>query len=241
MAEASHQFAVEDLGRMPYAAALAVQRDRHEAMVAARAESPPHRILLVEHDPPVVTVTRRQGARDHVLASPEQLARAGVELHETDRGGDVTWHGPGQLVAYPIVDLQRLGIGIHAYIRALEEAIIGTCGAWGVEAHREEGATGVWTGGPGAGARKVAAIGVRVSRWVTMHGLALNVCPDLAQFGLIVPCGLHGRPVTSIAAERARRGDAMVPGMDDARRELVPRLVASLTRPSATVPSSRRG
>jgi lipoyl(octanoyl) transferase len=232
MAEASPQFAVEDLGRMTYAAALAVQRERHEAMVAARAVAPPHRILLVEHDPPVVTVTRRPGARDHVLAAPEALAAAGVELHETDRGGDVTWHGPGQLVAYPIVDLQRLGLGIHAYIRAVEDAIIGTCAVWGIPAHREEGATGVWTGEPGPGARKVAAIGVRVSRWVTMHGLALNVAPDLRQFGLIVPCGLHGRAVTSVADELGRRGaEGRVPGMDEAKAVLAARLAAALTRP----------
>jgi lipoyl(octanoyl) transferase len=135
-------------------------------------------------------------------------------------------------VAYPIVDLQRLGLGIHAYIRAVEDAIIGTCGALGIPAHREEGATGVWTGEPGPGARKVAAIGVRVSRWVTMHGLALNVAPDLRQFGLIVPCGLHGRAVTSVADELGRRGaEGRVPGMDEAKAVLAARLAAALTRP----------
>lgn len=192
---------------MPYGTALEAQRAVHARVLAGRDTAGPHVVLVVEH-PATVTVTKRPDAPAHVLASAEALAAAGVERCETDRGGDVTYHGPGQAVIYPIVDLQRLGIGIHAYIRALEEAAIRTCAAFGVAAHREPGATGVWAGDPSAGAagtRKIAAIGVRVSRGVTMHGLALNVRPDLAHFGLIVPCGLHGRQVTSLERELGPR------------------------------------
>jgi lipoyl(octanoyl) transferase len=234
-----HQpFEVERLGRMAYADALEVQRARHQAVVDGRAAGVPHRVLLVEH-PPVVTVTRRPGARDHVLADEARLRAAGVELVDTDRGGDVTYHGPGQAVVYPIVDLQRLGLGIHAYIRALEEAAIRTCAAWGIACRREPGATGVWTE-PAPG-RKIAAIGVRVSRSATMHGMALNVDPQLAHFGLIVPCGLHGRTVTGM---RAELGDAC-PSFEEASGRLASEVVdalraasaaAAVTRPSAKAP-----
>ena len=203
---------VRDLGRVGYAEALVIQKRLQAEVIATRgggAEA--GYVLLLEHDPPVITVTRRPGAAAHVLADERMLARHGVERHETDRGGDVTYHGPGQLVVYPIVDLERLGIRIHEWIRLLEQAIIDTLGDFGVAADRDPGATGVWVGRgsdavDGQGGRKIAAIGVRVSRWVTMHGLALNVDPDLGHFDLIVPCGLAGRPVTSIACERD--GDA---------------------------------
>ncbi|MFO0963520.1 MAG: lipoyl(octanoyl) transferase LipB [Phycisphaerales bacterium] len=221
---------VEDLGRLAYAPALALQRARHADAVARRGDGPGCTLLLVEHDPPVVTLTRRAGVRDHLLVSEAALAQAGIELHETDRGGDITYHGPGQLVAYPIVDLQRAGLGIHAYIRALEEAIIRTCADFGVACHREEGATGVWTGGPGASARKIAAIGVRVSRWVTMHGLALNVDPRLEHFATIVPCGLAGRPVTSLAQERGGRA----PALAEVKKALAQRLQEALGEASAS-------
>lgn len=224
------EFIVERLGRVPYADALELQRARHAEVLAGRADGAPHRILLVEH-PAVITVTRRPGAGEHVLADSRALAAAGVERCETDRGGDVTYHGPGQAVAYPIVDLQRLGLGIHAYIRALEEAAIRTCAAWCIRCAREEGATGVWTGEPGS-TRKIAAIGVRVSRSVTLHGIALNVDPDLSHFGLIVPCGLHGRAVTSMRRELG----AACPGLDDASTRLGEEIAAALTRPSATAP-----
>lgn len=226
------RFEIERLGRMPYADALELQRERHASVLAGRPAGGPHRLLLVEH-PAVITVTRRPGADAHVLADDRALAEARVERHETDRGGDVTYHGPGQAVAYPIVDLQRLGCGIHAYIRALEEAVIRTCRRWGVECHREAGATGVWTGEAGS-TRKIAAIGVRVSRGVAMHGLALNVAPDMAHFGLIVPCGLHGRAVTSLDAELGGRG----PAIDDVFDALAEELPAAITRPSGTSPSS---
>lgn len=226
---AGHEFETERLGRMGYSAALALQRERHEALVAGRAEGVPHRILLVEH-PPVVTVTRRPDAASHVLADDARLAAAGVERCDTDRGGDVTYHGPGQAVAYPIVDLQRLGIGIHAYIRALEEAAIRTCAAWGVACVRERGATGVWTeASHGRPPRKLAAIGVRVSRSATMHGIALNVAPDLAHFELIVPCGLHGREVGSLASEAGDR----CPSTDEAAARLALEIERALREASA--------
>lgn len=186
----------------------------------------------------MITVSRRPGAAGNVLASPELLARHGVERHETDRGGDVTYHGPGQLVAYPIVDLELVGVRIHGWIRLLEQAVIDTLAAFGIEAARDPGATGVWVGRTesdpdGAGGRKIAAIGVRVSRWVAMHGLALNVDPDLEHFGLIVPCGLAGRPVTSIAAElRARSEASAVPDMPEVKRELRRHLGRGLQRGS---------
>jgi lipoyl(octanoyl) transferase len=202
-----------DLGRMRYADALERQRAALAEAVALREEagerwrSSPMRLLLVEHDPPVVTVSRRPGAARHLLASPQRLAELGVEVAETDRGGDVTWHGPGQLVAYPIFDLKRLGLGVHGYMRFLEQCVIDTLAQFGLAGERDEAAIGVWITAPqhpsGAvpGGAKICAMGVRVSRWVSMHGLALNVDPDLGQFELIVPCGLAGRPVTSMRRE----------------------------------------
>lgn len=199
--------AVEDLGRIGYAEALSIQRAAQAALISARGSghAAPMRLYLLEHDPPVITVTRRVGAAAHVLASPDALARAGVELHETDRGGDVTYHGPGQVVAYAILDLDRLGLRVHSYMRMLEEIVIATCGSFGLACRAEQGATGVWTDAGGGPARKVCAMGVRLSRWTSMHGLALNVDPDLSHFGLIVPCGLAGRPVTSLARELGAR------------------------------------
>lgn len=195
-----------DLGRLSYAAAYEEQVRQHERVLGWReslaggGEPPAGVFLLVEHVPPVITVSRRPGVRDHLVASEAMLESAGVEVVETDRGGDITYHGPGQLVVYPIVDLNRLKLGLHAYMRAMEEAVIQTCAEFGVRARRDAGATGVWvdpSNGEGQPA-KVCAMGVRVRRWVSMHGLAINVTTDLAHFRLIVPCGLVGRPVTSL-------------------------------------------
>jgi len=219
---------------MRYADALALQRELH-AQVVQQGAAGPWPLLLVEHSPPVITVSRRAGSRDHLTATPERLAELGVEVAETDRGGDITWHGPGQLVAYPIVHLQALGLGIHGYIRALEDAAMRVCATYGLHTHREEGATGVWCGAPGPASRKVCAIGVRVSRWVTMHGLALNVCPDLSHFELIVPCGLHGRPVTSLQRELGPR----CPTMGDARSALAEALDSALGEASQAAMAAR--
>ena len=203
---ANEHLRVIDLGRIGYLEALALQRAEHERVVAGRAERVPMTVFLLEHAPPVVTVTRRAGAAGHVLASDEILARRGIERVETDRGGDVTYHGPGQLVAYPIVDLERLGLKVHPYVRWLEQCLIDVLAAENVVAMRDPAATGVWTGEEGRPVRKIAAIGVRLSRFASMHGFALNVDPDLSHFELIVPCGLE-RPVTSIARERGAPAD----------------------------------
>jgi lipoyl(octanoyl) transferase len=206
---------IQDLGRIGYDEALAVQRALHERVVAARDGGPsePMHLLLLEHDP-VVTVSRRPGAAANLLATPAMLERAGVAVRETDRGGDITYHGPGQLVAYAIFDLNRLGIGIHGHMRLLEEIVLGTLASFGIAGERDATATGVWVGPEPL--RKICALGVRASRYVTMHGLALNVSPDLSHFGLIVPCGLVGRPVTSMAAELG----ASCPGFGAVRDEL---------------------
>ncbi len=179
-------------------------------------------LLLVEHDPPVITVSRRPGAREHLLASPAQLELSGVEVAETDRGGDITCHAPGQLVAYPILDLNALGLRSRSYLRFLEQVVIDLLAGWGIDGRRDETATGVWVGdAPGA---KICAIGVRISRWVSMHGFALNVTTDLSLFELIVPCGLTGRTVTSLQREL----DPACPSMDEVKARLVARFESAL-------------
>ena len=152
----------------------------------------PDTLLLLEH-PHVITLGSA-GDRGHILLPPGELATRGVEVHEAGRGGDVTYHGPGQLVGYPILDLKPDRQDLHAYLRSLEQVLIGALRAFGVEGERDESATGVWARGA-----KVAAIGIRVSSgWITSHGFAVNANTDLTHFGAIVPCGLYGRPVTSL-------------------------------------------
>jgi lipoyl(octanoyl) transferase len=153
-------------------------------------------LLLVQH-PHVLTLgVKGDGGRAHVLATDELLAERGISIHETGRGGDITYHGPGQLVGYPIIDLRPDRCDVHRYVRDLEEVLIRTAAGFGVDAGRVEGLTGVWTG-PDRRA-KLAAIGVRISRWITSHGFAFNVSTDLGFFGLIVPCGISDRAVTSL-------------------------------------------
>jgi len=211
MTAAPEHLAIQDLGRMSYGAALSLQRSVQQEVIAARcgASSHPGHLLMVEHDPPVITVSRRAEAGSHLIATPDMLKRAGVEVCETDRGGDITYHGPGQLVVYPILDLNRLGLRLHGYMRWLEDRVLDVLAGFGIDGHRDVAATGVWVG-PAECDRKICALGVRVSRWVSMHGLALNVDPDLSHFDLIVPCGLHGRGVTSMRQELA----GACPGMD---------------------------
>jgi lipoyl(octanoyl) transferase len=218
---------IEDLGRMPYAEAYGRQCATRDAILAGRdaPDAPAGVLLLVEHDPPVITISKRPNARQHLLAGHDRLAALGVTVAETDRGGDITYHGPGQLVAYPIVDLNRLGLNLHAYMRMLEGVVIDVCRSFGVEGRRDAGATGVWVGEAPAGA-KICAMGVRVRRWVTMHGLALNVTTDLTHFGLIVPCGLEGRPVTGLAKEL---GEAC-PAMAEVKRALAARFTEEVER-----------
>lgn len=150
-------------------------------------------LILVEHNPPVITLGR-SGKPENIVAPASVLAKEGIETHKTGRGGDVTYHGPGQLVGYPIVRLAPRGYDVGRYVRNLEEVLIRSLAHFGIQAGRSKGMTGVWVGDG-----KVAAIGVAVSRWVTYHGFALNVSPNLNHFNLIVPCGIQGKLVTSIS------------------------------------------
>ena len=181
---------VRRLGTVPYGEALELQQD----LVERRKRSEiPDQLLLLQH-PPVITLgVRARSDRSHVLATEESLSTRGVELFETGRGGDVTFHGPGQIVGYPIVDLRPDRCDVHRYVRDLEEVLIRTLASFGVDAERAPGLTGVWVGKD-----KVAAIGVRIAKWITSHGFALNVSTDLSHFDLIVPCGIRDRGVTSL-------------------------------------------
>lgn len=177
------------LGRVPYADALTLQQ---QLVVARRAARVPDQLLLLEH-PHVITLGTSSSAA-HVLTDEQERERLGIELFETGRGGDVTYHGPGQLVGYPILDLKPDRCDLHRYVRDIEAALIRGLAAWGVTAGREAGHTGVWIGDA-----KIAAIGVRVSSgWITSHGFALNIATDLGYFANIVPCGITGRDVTSL-------------------------------------------
>ena len=186
---------VRDLGTMSYAGALEVQRTIRERRIAG--EIADDVLLLVEH-PPVVTLGRGTRASSLPLP-PAELARRGVEVVEVERGGDVTYHGPGQLVGYPILDLRAHRQDLHWYLRRLEDVLIQALGGLGIEAQRHPGLTGVWTAG-----RKIASIGIHVKQWVTLHGFALNVTTDLDSFDLIVPCGIPQVVMTSVAAELLR-------------------------------------
>jgi lipoyl(octanoyl) transferase len=180
------------LGIVPYATALELQRTLLQLRKANRIENT---LLLLEH-PPVITLGRN-ARLENVLASPEFLSQRGVELHEIDRGGDVTFHGPGQLVGYPIIDLKRHRQDLHWYLRQVEEALIRALSTVGIVGTRNPGYTGVWT----AAGTKIASIGVHARDWVTWHGFALNVSTDLSYFDLIVPCGIPAVTMTSIARE----------------------------------------
>lgn len=181
---------IRRLGRVPYADALDLQRRLVEERKADRVED---LLLLVEH-PHVLTLGMRgDGGRSHILATDESLAARGVQVFETGRGGDVTYHGPGQVVGYPIICLKPDRCDVHRYVRDLEEVLIRTAADYGIAAGRVEGLTGVWVEH-----EKLAAIGVRIARWVTSHGFALNVTTDLDYFNLIIPCGIADRGVTSL-------------------------------------------
>jgi lipoyl(octanoyl) transferase len=186
---------IDDLGKMAYEPALVLQREAQLGVIDRRGSKAPSsfHLLLVEHDPPVITQSRRSTAKEHLLANEEQLHAAGVDVCQTDRGGDITYHGPGQLVGYPILDLNELSLRLHGYMRFLESVVIDVLGQFGIQGHRDTCATGVWVGDA-----KICAMGVRISRWVSMHGFALNVSPNMEHYKFIVPCGLAGRQVTSM-------------------------------------------
>ena len=186
---------VRRLGLVAYDEGLALQQQLVEDRRAGRIGDT---LLLLQH-PPVITLgVRAKATTANVIASPDVLAREGIAVVETGRGGDVTYHGPGQLVGYPILDLRPDRQDVHLYVRDLEERIIAAIKPFGITGGRVVGLTGVWVGPPGR-EEKIAAIGVRISRWITSHGFALNVSPDLRHFGLIVPCGIADRGVTSMA------------------------------------------
>jgi lipoyl(octanoyl) transferase len=194
---------------VPYADALSLQRALVEDRRAGRTGDV---LLLVEH-PHVLTLgVRGDGGRSHILVTDEALAARGIDVFETGRGGDVTYHGPGQIVGYPIMDLKPDRQDVHRYVRDLEEVLIRTSADYGVSARRVEGLTGVWVG-----REKLAAIGVRIARWVTSHGFAFNVTTDLEYFSLIVPCGIADRGVTSLDRLLGRAVD---------RREVEDRIVS---------------
>jgi lipoate-protein ligase B len=178
------------LGETPYAEGLRIQ----EALVRARAAGETGDWLLFPDHPPVLTVGRG-AVPGGLIAAPETLRARGIEVFDVSRGGDVTWHGPGQLVGYPILGLDPLGRDLHRFLRGLEQALMEVLAEWGIEAGIVAGRTGVWTG-----SAKIASIGIAVRRWVSYHGFALNVAPDLASFDLIHPCGLRGITMTSMAA-----------------------------------------
>jgi lipoate-protein ligase B len=200
---------VEDLKLMSYRQAWERQESAHQAVVAGGQE----RLLLVEH-PPVITFGRRaEAAAKNLLASAEMLKKMGVEVVESDRGGDITFHGPGQLVVYPIVRLNDHGLSVGGYVRRLEETMINALGDLEVSAKKDD-AIGVWVDG-----RKICALGVRIKRGVSLHGIALNVSTDLRYFDLIVPCGLSGRGVTSLEKILGK-----TPAMEKVKRVVVEKM-----------------
>lgn len=182
---------IRNWGRVDYPEGL---RRQQEAVAARKAGSIGDLLIFTEH-PPVYTVGARIGAAAHLIWDPAMLERAGITVHTTNRGGDITYHGPGQIVGYPIIDL-REARDLHAYLRKLEETLIRAVARFGLTATRREGKTGIWLAD-----RKIAAIGVAVKTWITYHGFALNVAPDLGHFAGIVPCGITDGTVTSMAAE----------------------------------------
>jgi len=192
----SHELLVVGLDRAPFEGVLGLQRALAEARIEGRLSTDV--LLLVEH-PPVVTLGR-SSKTEHLPTSREELSRRGVGLFEIERGGDVTFHGPGQLVGYPIYNLREHREDLHWFLRQLEAALIGALGHFGIAGERHEGYTGVWTSG-----RKIASIGIHVKQWVTWHGFALNVTTDLSFFDLIVPCGIPGVVMTSVQRELGER------------------------------------
>lgn len=206
---------IEDWGIIAYADAWKRQTEWFDALVEAKRNQQPYtnKIVMCQH-PPVYTLGR-SGKETNMLMSEEQLERLGASLYHIDRGGDITFHGPGQLVCYPIVNLEDFGLGLKEYVHVLEEAVIAVCAHYGIEAGRVDKATGVWIDGDGPRARKICAIGVRSSHYVTMHGLALNVNTDLRYFSYINPCGFVDKGVTSLQKELGREVD-----MDEVKKRL---------------------
>ncbi len=196
-----------ELGRQAYKPVWEIQEQQLNAIVKQKQKNrseprpipTPNYLYWVEH-PPVITLGK-SGLPEHLLLNKSQLREKGIEFFTTNRGGDITFHGPGQLVGYPVLDLENFFTDIHKYLRLLEESIILTLKEYGLSAERSEGETGVWLDVGTPFARKICAMGVKASRWVTMHGFALNVNTDLTYFDYIVPCGIQGKAVTSLERE----------------------------------------
>ncbi len=212
---------VRRLGLVPYADGLELQRALVEDR---RANRIPDTLLLLQH-PHVVTIGVKKEGRSHIIATPEQLESRGVEVFETGRGGDVTYHGPGQIVGYPILDLNPDRRDVHKYVRDLEEVMVRVCAAYGLTAGRIKGLSGTWIGDA-----KIGAIGVRISRWITSHGFAFNVATDVDFFNLIVPCGIADRGVTSLAEQLGRQ-----PALPDVEDRFVEQFAAVFDRKLAAV------
>lgn len=199
-----------DLGHKSYSESFEVQVNYFNGTISLKRSNrkmdnpqPTHNYLLWVEHPPVFTLGK-SGKMEHLLVDKEALAEKGIEFYQTNRGGDITFHGPGQLVVYPIFDLDNFFTDIHKYLRFLEEAVIETLKEYGLNGSRSQGETGVWLEVGTPFARKICAMGVRASRWVTMHGLAFNINTDLSYFDHIVPCGIQGKGVTSLSKELGR-------------------------------------
>ena len=212
---------VRRLGTVSYADGLELQRRLVEDRKADRI---PDTLLLLQH-PHVLTIGVKKDGRQHILATPDRLAALGVDVFETGRGGDVTYHGPGQIVGYPIIDLNPDRRDVHRYVRDLEEVMIRVCAGYGLEAGRVKGFSGAWIGD-----EKIGAIGVRISRWITSHGFAFNVATDIDFFNLIVPCGIADKGVTSLASQLGH-----VPDLSEVEDRFVSRFASVFDRqPAAT-------
>lgn len=206
-------FSFQDLGNMRYKDCWAYQEQLFEEAIERKmalrkgeeGQQPENHLLFVEH--PHVFTLGKSGDEAHLLLSAKALDEAGIDYFKINRGGDITYHGPGQIVGYPIIDLEQFFTDIHRYLRTLEEAIILTLSEYGIEAGRIDGLTGVWIDGEGDNPRKIAALGVKCSRWITLHGFAFNVNTDLSYFNKIVPCGIDDKAVTSLQAELGRELD----------------------------------
>jgi lipoyl(octanoyl) transferase len=207
------QVKVQNLGLVDYKQAWDYQEELLKMAVDIKIENrksnqsvlPAQNILFCEH--PHVYTLGKSGAAEHLLMTEENLTQIDAQYYKINRGGDITYHGPGQLVMYPILDLEQFFTDIHKYMRFLEEAVIQTLAYFGISASRYDGLTGVWLDAQKPNARKICAMGVKCSRWVTMHGIALNVNPDLTYFNHIVPCGIEDKAVTSMAKEMSSSPD----------------------------------
>ncbi|MFM1808500.1 MAG: hypothetical protein RLZZ242_1225 [Bacteroidota bacterium] len=226
---------VESLGRMKYKAAWEYQEQLFQQTIALKmrnrreqlALQTSNYLLFVEHDH--VYTLGKSGDLSHLLVSQEELERKGAEFFKINRGGDITFHGPGQLVAYPILDLDHFFTDVHKYLRYLEEAVIQTLAKYHIPAMRSEGETGVWLDVGTPFARKICAMGIRASRWVTMHGLALNVDTDLSYFELMIPCGIQGKGVTSMKLELGAKCPSLAEVQDEFQKQFIALFECELT------------